>query len=373
MEIIWICLSTTTLAIWVSLHLYVDSPEASKLSLRAGLEKFRDGNTLDMFDASTDWPLQWRKPFEAVFTIWFPKNSVTNSIVGLFWAIQWKRRISAIPGFGKFSLRQSFILGHCGIYYKTGADRLHFEILSSWELEEFARNGQLVFKDLPSNEELDDRSKSDRLLKSISVFQTLWFFANIIYRLYTGLPISLLEDLAAAYAFCGLVQLLGWFRCPQDISQPFFVELENPPDNYASSSDESSMNRRRDIWWDVEIAKWPLVKCVVFTLSAAVFVGVHLAAWNYRFASAVEKWLWRSCSLATLPLLFVVFIFGNYELQRDCESYWRYRVYKTITVISSSLYCLARLALISLAFAAFRKAPVGIYQDASWTDLIPHI
>ena len=364
LDIIWSCLSTTLLAIWVSLHLRVDSPHAKKVPATMVLKKlWKEIFEFKVFDPSnTSWPLSWRKIFQALRAIFLPEMFVTDAVFDLCEARRLKVILakSDIKGFESFSLRQAFFVRIVGVYYEDDCDD-RLRPLNRRFLEEFVRAGRLEFEDLPTDEQIADRSKSDRLLKSISLIQTLWFIANVIYRLCVGQQVSLLEDLTAAYAFCGLIQLAAWFRCPQDVCQPFIVHLRPK-----SSTPQQASLQRRDtpIWHEDCVFTYPLICCVVFTCSAAIFSGVHLAAWNYSFASVAEMWLWRSCSLAMTPLLLMSCGLNG------LHNHIIIGIYISILFV---VYILSRLAIIAIAFASFRKAPVGIYDDASWTDIIPHI
>lgn len=44
----------------------------------------------------------------------------------------------------------------------------------------------------------------------------------------------------------------------------------------------------------------------LFTIIAAIYGGLHVAAWNAHFPSAVEMWMWRgsALSMASFPLFF---------------------------------------------------------------------
>lgn len=43
-----------------------------------------------------------------------------------------------------------------------------------------------------------------------------------------------------------------------------------------------------------------IILIAVFFL--VIFVGIHLAAWNYPFASAAAAWIWRVLSFVTFIL-----------------------------------------------------------------------
>lgn len=369
LEIIWSCLSTTVLAIWVSLHLEVDSPDVTRVSTRAALRELWKEKFHNFHTRNSKWPLQWRKVFFATYVLILPEPIVTDSIMEFCRALRLKNILvtSGIKGFENFSLRQAFFIvkeGVCvkgDIYSYANLDRAC--CLTRKSLEEWARTGRLEFADLPSDEQIADRSKSGRVLKTISVFQTLWFIANIIYRVCAGLQVSLLEDLTVAYALCGLLMLIAWFRCPQDVCQPFIIRLRSESD----ASPRVDMRRQdTSLWLKKRVFHYPLLACLAFSFCAAGFTAIHLAAWKYSFSSVTEQWLWRSCSVAMLPLLGIMFTCRDFTWLEGTIGY-------SFVLFAITLYIIARLILISLAFAAFRKAPVGIYKDASWTDLIPHI
>lgn len=53
-----------------------------------------------------------------------------------------------------------------------------------------------------SLEELKDKSKSDSLLKSIAIFQALWFLIQCVGRYAQSLPTTTLEITTIAYVLC---------------------------------------------------------------------------------------------------------------------------------------------------------------------------
>lgn len=354
LDIIWSCLSTTILAIWVSIHLDVDVPHLSKDSSATKLRRMAQGH----WDDYNEYPLQWRKVITALSALILPEPIVADAINEFFdaWRLRNVLISSGISGFGNVTLRQAFFIRKGGIWFEDGLDGP--AKLTETQVEEFARTGRLELRDLPTDEQIADRSKSDLVLKSISVFQTLWFIANIIYRLCAGLQVSLLEDLTAAWASCGIILFTAWFRCPQDVCQSFIIQLRSESD----TSPQINVPHRDAGFWTKDLLGYSAVCCAGFSVCTAMFIGIHLAAWNYPFATLTERWLWRSCSLAILPLLGLVVTTGRLS-----------GAYHMVFLFSLILYGIARLILISLALAAFRKAPVGIYKDASWTDLIPHI
>lgn len=92
-------------------------------------------------------------------------------------------------------------------------------------------------------------------------------------------------------------------------------------------------------------------------LSLVIVTGVHLAAWQYPFPSAVEAWIWRSCALATLALGSLIVYFNK----------------RNTVAVTFPLFALARLALWTVACTAFRRMPLSAFDTPNWSDYWGHI
>lgn len=199
---------------------------------------------------------------------------------------------------------------------------------------------------LPQKDDIDRRSKKGRLEKIIAGGQALWFSANIVTRLMGGYQVTLLEVMTIAYACCGLIAMMAWFRCPQDINEPFEVDLGGTA---ASTKDGGAYYFRQIL----------LSRCmpglVIFTLIMVTMV--HLCAWQYPFPSAAEAWIWRSCSLAMLPFgTLIVYFSTTNTLVAMCPP-----------------YIVARFALLTVACMAFRRMPVSAFDTPNWSNYWGHI
>ena len=74
-----------------------------------------------------------------------------------------------------------------------------------------------------SKSDIEDKSKSDGLAKSIVVIQALWFCAQCVVRLAQNLSISLLELNTLGHAICAFLVFAVWWEKPQDIVEPFLL------------------------------------------------------------------------------------------------------------------------------------------------------
>lgn len=80
-----------------------------------------------------------------------------------------------------------------------------------------------LLPDLSVNQ-IKDKSKANRLAKTIVALQATWFAAQCISRMAVGLTISLLELNTFAHAICALVAYFLWWNKPLDIEEPTLIE-----------------------------------------------------------------------------------------------------------------------------------------------------
>lgn len=78
--------------------------------------------------------------------------------------------------------------------------------------------------DPPSEEEIQDHSKSDSFAKALVLVQTLWFVMQCIARAIEHLPITELEIATVAYTIPIVGIYICWWNKPLGISQPIRVQ-----------------------------------------------------------------------------------------------------------------------------------------------------
>ena len=111
---------------------------------------------------------------------------------------------------------------------------------------------------------------------------------------------------------------------------------------------------------------------------ATVFGAIHCIPWSFHFATLQELWVWRISAIfiSGLPIsvvasgLFAARFFNENQptWMKVCESF--------MTLIGnalSSLYIIARIALLVLPFVALRALPPGAYVQLNWVSFLPHI
>ena len=197
----------------------------------------------------------------------------------------------------------------------------------------FALRKSSVLTRLPyiSPDELQDRSKSDSLVRTIAVVQILWFSIQILIRAARHLAISQLEIAVVAFASCAVAMYsLNWYK-PKDVEVPITI-MQYRGEAPRQAFDILVMTSNEDLalaYWrnimrtflrrPVEPKGTPISN--VFTrndwgssfgliLGSLVFGGIHLAAWTFEFPTRTEQVLWWSASLWCTCFCVVLFLYA---------------------------------------------------------------
>lgn len=328
--IIWACSATIVACVWTSLHINVhpNSPTTNKIK-------------------------------HCIQCILGPDAYAAHAIKRLAECRMLKQKLQALGGeWKKWTLKQSFAVRLSGVHILTkpcpeSQSPEQGQPLSAAELLSHATSHRLIFDDLPTVEQIRRRSKVDCIAKAVAASQVVWFAVDIILRLARAYDISLLETITAAYVICGIVMYGCHYTCPQDVQEPWGVEPRS--DKQPLHNDGSTQEpRASDVW------RGSFYVQLVFL---AVFMSVHLAAWNYHFPSEVESWVWRSASMALgIGALFLYPVYGTPTGFKAAPK-WQ----KNMALwVARPAYSLARITLIALAFASFREASTGIYASPEW-------
>jgi hypothetical protein len=87
-----------------------------------------------------------------------------------------------------------------------------------------------AFKDIDlsflTHEQIEGRQKVDRLAKTLTIIQALWFCFQFVVRIWQSLPVSLLELNTFAHSICALFISILWWHKPGDIDEPFVIRTE---------------------------------------------------------------------------------------------------------------------------------------------------
>ena len=97
-------------------------------------------------------------------------------------------------------------------------------VLLPERFSELLRAGKIEFPTV-TEEEIEDRSKSDGFSKAIALGQTLWFVAQCISRRAQHLDLTFLELLTLSLAVLNGLMYILWWHKPLDVRCPVHVYL----------------------------------------------------------------------------------------------------------------------------------------------------
>ncbi|KAJ7811854.1 hypothetical protein B0H13DRAFT_2383641 [Mycena leptocephala] len=361
-DIIWGCLATIFACTWVSVHPNVPAPNQSRLSLF------------------------WRRLKMMLIAVIAPELMVGFAARQFFAA----RLLSKEFGFSKTHV---FFFCMGGFVSSTGYPIVTKKQLADPELgPEFLAGIRNV-----EAEDIMDKSKGDTLSKGLAVVQGLWFTTQCVARVHQHLAVTELEVATLAFAVVNVFIWLFWRDKPLDVqrqivigpakpadAQPITVVHISRIDRFLSAVvgiggsyeyDPLSSNSVSSFWSlsmdELDDIQGRFAPLVIEPLVGTVFGAIHCAAWNTDFPSAVERWMWRSCSLliVAIPAVILLLLVLSVIVKSD-------RMQKMIgsgLVMSIPIYVISRLILIILPLVALRSLPPGALVDVNWSVYIPHL
>ena len=261
--------------------------------------------------------------------------------------------------------------------------------------------------ELPTEEDIQDRSKSDSLAKALVLIQTGWFIIQCIVRWIEHLPLTQLEITTLAYAAVNFGIYLAWWDKPRNVNSPVRVvkvsrlngssaSLTRPKDEASSDFNdpdgwnEITFERLLDTFCGKDVGlsalesldKVPALYSggpkasdigysdIVAAIMGIAFGVIHCIAWPFDFPSNPELILWRISSMAVAGLVVILLLMVCLEIT------FRFPlrvVMKGIFLPWMMLYTVGRITQLVLSFTTLRSLPLGAYQSIQWTNFIPHI
>ncbi|KAN0094421.1 hypothetical protein V8E55_002708 [Tylopilus felleus] len=330
-SILGTCALTLLICVWRSIHVNVPS-------------------------LGEEWYRAWgRKGLFVVVSFFVPESVVADATQE--W---WKADKEGC----EWSMTHSFFAEMGGFVYHQpdGNERR----VDSVEFLELCKKNQIANPTI-TVEDIRDRSKSDALGKAILAIQLLWFTLQVVVRVPQRLTITLVELDTVCMAVLTLLLLLIWKDKPLRPERPHF--FYSPQEVNASPGMDLATFEQ---FLEVEVAGFSILSLLSFCVTGVIFGGLHLAAWNFAFATDVEKKVWRVASLilAGAPLVMIILCLTltpgrRQESTRGSGRTWVY--------LGIALILLSRLILLGLMFASLRSVPCSAHQSVTWTLYIPHL
>jgi hypothetical protein len=269
-----------------------------------------------------------------------------------------------------------------------------------------------IIQGLPaiSEQEIEDKSKEDIVVKALALCQVTWFFVQVVVRAINGLLITQLEIAVIGFTTCATISYILWIKKPKDIKVPTNVYLA--VDEIDSDTKERIVNINQQVFFQSQFRsptypepaetvpndiynlesrlfswKWeddrPTVEYeyfihgqdLGFIFGAVVFGSCHCIAWNFHFPTKTEQILWRVASVfttAAVPGYYLIWfgIWSTPSIQK------REKLYKVLTRGINDLvyifYILCRMYILVEIFRDLAYLPPHAFV-ATWTSAIPNI
>ncbi|KAF2854411.1 hypothetical protein T440DRAFT_388762 [Plenodomus tracheiphilus IPT5] len=255
----------------------------------------------------------------------------------------------------KWTMQQAFFINMGGVVIsdvsKTSPETTRVDPRQLIEL--FSQRG-LLSPALESSD-IDDRSKSDCIVKSIAATQILWFIAQIIGRAANSMSVTTIELFTLSNVCCGAIMYIAWWKKPFDIRTPIVLEVPGP------LQDQQNIKRVGLDQWHFKSSNKTMI---IWILSFSLFGGLQILAWRFYFPSEAEKWLWRASSIycSAAPVMWLIVV-----VMLDVSS----QVYLPQVWVLGALYSVTRLYMFVEMFVGLRSVPVDVYQTVQWSQYFP--
>ncbi|OTA57157.1 hypothetical protein K449DRAFT_386465 [Hypoxylon sp. EC38] len=382
LELVWTCVFTLFACLWASLHLNIPGPDDTECTKYLRKLKWT-------FLAAT-FP-------EVVVSVAFVNWWDTRRDVAMMkeHGFNWDKKLCAFVRMGGVWLR-----GKPGSESATDASLANQEktkgtplICTETDILRTLIQSRILDEDCLTRRVIDEKSKSDWVVKLIACWQALYFGIQCIGRWGSGLPLTALELSTVVFTTYALALYLLWWHKPVDVAMPVVFDVSQQALDHVWRHHD--LSAPRSPWWtesfawnnlkdttSIEIRRIPNsfsstgglrrdICLYPMLLSSFLFSGLHFLAWNFDFPTKVEQDLWRlSCIImaAEPPLSTLLYILGSrrqwFRLDFLLNGVW---------LISMILYVAARFYLIVEVFVCLRVMPAGCYQTVDWIGSIPHI
>lgn len=288
-------------------------------------------------------------------------------------------QIESQGSLGKWPARQFEEWARAPLYVLVG-DRW---ILTAEQIL-LAAERRLISLPQPSEQDIDDKSKTSSLVTLLAIIQILNLTVTLAVRGRNGQAISQLEVVTAAYAVCGIATYLLQWSCPKDVGVPFLV----PALRRATKEDVLLISKRGRArwWWGGMLPGKSHTISYLWTpgnsqshdvrtlIGFVVFGALHLATWHFVFPTVAEReaWVIASLMITIVPALILVVMAFLLRLVSDwanmSDSWYGLLLFFSLwpMTLASGVFVLARVLLIVEAFRSLYFAPPGVYVDTDF-------
>lgn len=298
MEILWSCISVVVLITWTNFHPPVGVSRKQRM-------------------------------LTAITSTLFPELPALVALRDYCLAFHLRKSLSSIPEPNTWkhgwTLTKSFLVvkrgirfhpyhrGHANCRTSSGQNKntTKDNVAEPQIFQMLAHVGSIRYKDFPTSEEIHDKSKGDWIAKSIMLLQLLWTVVNIGCRGGYNFPISLLESLMLEWVVLGLIALIAWWKCPQNIHVPYFLPFLDHRELMAmSNSDHIPSISTRALHNEVTDQERDFWVSFVLFLPLALLGSCNLVFFGrYQWHSTYARKMWGFFTITYyLAAFFLVYI-----------------------------------------------------------------
>ncbi|KAG8629202.1 hypothetical protein KVT40_003067 [Elsinoe batatas] len=304
MDIVWTCGFTLFLCSWSTICLQIPAQDDHQIKVC------------------------WRKLGLTLSTLIAPEVSFCAALNQYIWARRCEDEFHA-SGFEQWTLTHAYFADQGGFLLQTpdypvvplDGMQLHYLVVHK-------------YIDMPTitRKAIMDRNKVDAVLRLIAQWQTLWFFANMIFRLYEGIHITSLELTTVAFITCSGTSAFFWWHKPADVTYADTILCNTPMATIVLEGRGCTHGYFRFSPLDfISYEEWAWTKIWHHWINILRHLGINLIPevptnrrqntslyktttteliifmlfWNHAFPTKTELYLWRFAAIESVVLLFL--------------------------------------------------------------------
>lgn len=407
-DILFSCLFTVFLCVWVCLHLNVPA---------------RHETYWQQFRRKCRWAIQAIMAPE--FVLGFAAGQKVEA----------KRSVDSFRevGYRDWSIRHGFYANMGGFHLKT-PDLEHSFPINATQLLYLVRRNYIEYPAF-SAKDVWDKSKADGFQKLFTCIQAGWFIVQCLGRAIQKLPVTTLELSTLCFVFCTLVMYYQWANKPLDVESPTVLTSSTTMATILTQAGDQAAAPYRHTpldfivdqspSWLTEVQphlkfrrgpperplprftndRFPVIgaslDAIFLFLVSMTYCSLHFIAWNFEFPTHVELVLWRTSSITLVSTATVFWLCETYQdgvrlhrwerwyerlFPNRAEKAYRKRSSKEVrekvmfipvweVVVMTPvtvLYSLARSYIVIEIFLSQRSQPSGAFDTVDWSKYIPH-
>ena len=232
--------------------------------------------------------------------------------------------------------------------YPINAKQLHYLITEGYISEDMVKKHVMLDKEV-----IDDKNKTDILVRWITILQVLWFFITFVARACQHLTITTLELTTVGFITTAIAVSIFWAHKPADVSMACLLEIDASSEEIGARAGvtlaEAWYRTPLDfilpaescfsIYWTYSVSilqklhlarrsksrpvdgtpsdNFPATSFhsdFVALIISYVFFAINISGWGFWFPSTAERNLWRISSILLAGTVFIGFLIQMYLL-----------------------------------------------------------